>query len=90
MSKADVIFFTLVTYNRHPVFEKAENIDRFRAGFAHVMKKYPFHIQAIVILPDHLHSVLKLPAHDNDFALRWRLIKHFVARGINVPINNRG
>ena len=24
-------FFTLVTYNRHPVFEKTENIDRLRA-----------------------------------------------------------
>ncbi len=43
----------------------------------------PFTIDAIVILPEHLHAVWTLPAGDNDFALRWRLIKTTFSR--NLP-----
>jgi len=38
---------------------------------------------AYVILPDHLHCIWQLPMGDDDFSLRWRLIKHFVSRGWN-------
>jgi hypothetical protein len=32
-------------------------------------------IDAIVVLPDHLHVVMTLPEGDADFPNRWRLIK---------------
>jgi putative transposase len=44
-----------------------------------VRMRYPFHMDAWVVLPDHLHAVLTLPPGDADFGLRWRLIK--TARG---------
>ncbi len=39
-------------------------------------------IEAIVILPDHLHTVWTLPEGNADFALRWRLIKSAFSRGL--------
>lgn len=41
------------------------------------MQKLPFKIDAIVILPDHLHAILTLPDGDLDFSNRWRLIKNY-------------
>jgi putative transposase len=45
-----------------------------------VKNKYPFKIEAWVLLPDHLHCIWKLPEKDKDFALRWRLIKSSFTR----------
>jgi len=39
------------------------------------MKKRPFAIDAVVILPEHLHCIRTLPPNDADFSTRWRLIK---------------
>jgi len=39
------------------------------------MKKRPFVIDAVVILPEHLHCIWTLPPFDADFSTRWRLIK---------------
>ncbi|MEM9118698.1 MAG: transposase [Cyanobacteria bacterium P01_F01_bin.56] len=37
-----------------------------------------FNVEAIVVLPDHLHCIWTLPAGDADFSTRWRLVKsHF-------------
>lgn len=35
----------------------------------------PFHIDAWVLLPDHLHCIWTLPDGDADFPTRWNLIK---------------
>ena len=52
-----------------------ENIELLRQSIAYVMQKYPFYIDAIVVLPDHIHAIWTLPENDGDYALRWRLIK---------------
>ena len=44
------------------------------------MQKHPFEINAIVILPDHLHTIWTLPKNDADFSTRWRLIKSYFSR----------
>lgn len=70
--------FTLVTYNRQPIFQCPETINVLRQSFYTVKQCHPFHIDAIVILPDHLHCLWTLPEHDANFSTRWRLIKsHF-------------
>ena len=48
------------------------------------MQKHPFIIDAIVILPDHLHCLWTLPSEDADFSTRWRLIKSWFSRRCNV------
>ncbi len=68
-------FFTLVTHRRFPVFRHAENIDILRQSFRRVIQSYPFTVDAIVILPDHLHCIWTLPPGEEDFSTRWRLIK---------------
>lgn len=37
--------------------------------------RYPFHIDAWVVLPEHMHCLWTLPEGDADFALRWKVIK---------------
>ena len=35
----------------------------------------PFHIDAFVVLPDHMHCIWTLPEGDADYPSRWRAIK---------------
>jgi putative transposase len=56
------------------------HIDALRAAFRSVHIQRPFRIDAIVILPDHLHCIWTLPPKDADFSTRWRLIKSSFAR----------
>ena len=63
------------------------HLDTLRAAFRETRQRHPFEIDAIVILPDHLHTVWTLPEDDADFATRWRLIKTNFSR--NVPAGER-
>lgn len=83
-------FFTVVTHHRQHLFAERANVDRLREGFRRTMAKRPFRIDAIVVLPKHVHSVWRLPEGDANFSLRWRLIKHHVAAGLGAPANARG
>lgn len=38
-------------------------------------RERPFHIDAWVVLPDHMHCVWTLPPDDVDFSNRWKAIK---------------
>ena len=58
------------------------HIDLLRQAFRDVRRRHPFDIDAIVVLPDHLHAVWTLPEDDADFALRWRLIKTIFSHGL--------
>ena len=68
-------FFTVVTEARRPIFAHSEAIDRLRNAFRSVRPARPFQMDAIVIMPDHLHCIWTLPPDDADFATRWRLVK---------------
>src|ERR1700761_9266411 len=59
-----------------------DRIQTLRAAFGGVRRRHPFTIEAIVILPDHLHTIWKLPDGDPDFATRWRFIKSAFSREI--------
>lgn len=68
-------FFTVVTHNRRPFLCHPENIVLLRSAFKKVREAHPFTVDAIVVLPDHIHCIWTLPEGDNDFAIRWSLIK---------------
>jgi len=68
-------FFTLATQGRTPWFGSAERVANLRSAFRAERKRRPFEIDAIVILPDHLHAIWTLPAGDSDYSIRWRNIK---------------
>ena len=44
------------------------------------MNNHTFTIDAIVILPEHIHCLWTLPVGDADFSTRWRLIKSHFSR----------
>jgi putative transposase len=59
-----------------------DHVDALREATRETRQRYPFRIDAFVVLPDHLHAVWTLPAGDADFSIRWRLIKSRFARSI--------
>lgn len=52
-----------------------DRIDYLRAAVRAAKHAHPFHIDAWVVMPDHLHAVWTLPPGDADFSNRWRRIK---------------
>ncbi len=68
-------FFTVVTHQRKPIFDNELNIEALRTSFKQEMQRRPFTLEAVVVLPDHLHCLWQLPKNDTDFSSRWREIK---------------
>jgi putative transposase len=52
-----------------------EHIAELREAVRVVRDKQPFHIDAWVVLPDHMHAIWTLPAGDDQYSDRWRAIK---------------
>jgi len=52
-----------------------DEISSLRSVFREVKNRHPFYINAMVVLPDHLHAIWTLPEGDSNFAQRWGLIK---------------
>ncbi len=73
-------FFTVVTERRQPLL--IHHIARLRNAFRHVQAQHPFHVDAIVILPDHIHCIWTLPPHDANYSMRWNLIKRHFSIGL--------
>ncbi len=80
-------FFTVNLLERHPNDLLVHHIDLLRAAVRRVRHAHPFHIDAWVVLPDHQHCVWTLPPGDDDFSLRWRLIKTLFAK--QIPVRER-
>jgi len=88
-------FFFTVTLADRRASTLVDRIAVLRAAFRVTQSERPFAIDAIVILPDHLHAVMTLPPDDPGFSGRWRRIKsrftHDVMRnGLPVMRNRRG
>lgn len=73
-------FFTVVTANRKPIFAEDENVQLMKAAFRYVQLRKPFKMEAICILPDHLHCIWTME-DDCNYPMRWQMIKtHFSRR----------
>ncbi|MFJ7567874.1 REP-associated tyrosine transposase [Herminiimonas sp. NPDC097707] len=57
-------------------------MDLLRAAIRTIRRSHPFDIIAMVVLPDHLHAIWRLPEGDADFPLRWSLIKAAFSRAL--------
>lgn len=75
-------FFTVNLLHRRNNTLLVEHIDCLRNAVRVVKNRHPFTIHAWVVLPEHLHCILALPADDTQFALRWRLIKLLFSRSL--------
>src|SRR6478609_7324246 len=83
-------FFTLTLHDRG-ARTLVDHVADLRAAFAKVKENHPFEIDAIVVLPEHLHAIWTLPPDDADFGTRWMLIKQafthrLTANGVAAPV----
>ena len=87
-------FITQVTYNREPWLISDIARQALRDAIIHVRQKYPFVINAFVLLPDYFHCLWTLPETDSDLSTRMRLIKTSVTKqygkklGINAEVSD--
>ena len=71
-------------------------IHALREAVRQVRLHAPFHIDAWVVLPDHMHCLWTLPAGDADFPDRWRAIKTALSKALpareprSPAMTNRG
>jgi putative transposase len=75
-------FFFTVNLAERRLRLLTEHIDKLRAALRQTRRHHPFTIDAMVVLPDHLHAVWTLPEGDANFATRWRLIKSAFSRSL--------
>lgn len=68
-------FFTVVTERLRPVLASADAVEVLRRAMRAARSTRPFKVDAMVVLPDHLHCIWTLPPDDAGFATRWRLVK---------------
>jgi putative transposase len=75
-------FFTVGLAERRGASLLVEGINALGAAFRGVQARHPFQMDAVVVLPDHLHCVWSLPDGDTDYSTRWGLIKASFSRAI--------
>ncbi len=74
-------FFTVNLRDRRSDLLVAE-IDALRSAVRAARARYPFHIDAWTVLPDHMHCLWTLPPDDFDFPVRWQTIKAMFSRSV--------
>jgi putative transposase len=67
-------FFTINLLNRHSDL-LVRHIEALRESVRRTRIERPFHIDAWVVLPEHIHCVITLPPGDDDFSNRIKAIK---------------
>ncbi|MDT8372309.1 MAG: transposase [Gammaproteobacteria bacterium] len=72
--KGGTYFFTVNLADRKQTL-LVDEFETLRSVINNVKKQHFFQLDAMVVLPEHLHAILTLPVDDNDFAKRWMLIK---------------
>ena len=69
-------FFTLITHSRRPILLHPTARRHLREAFAVARQAAgPFAVDAVVLLPDHLHLLCTLPAGDDGYAARLSRLK---------------
>jgi putative transposase len=74
-------FFTVNLQDRRSRL-LVQHINILREAVRQTKRKAPFHIDAWVVLPEHLHALWTLPEGDVDFSSRWQAIKMAFSRKI--------
>ena len=67
-------FFTIALLDRRTTL-LVEHIDLLREAVRKAKTARPFHIDAWIVLPEHMHCMWTLPEGDSDYSSRWRDIK---------------
>src|SRR5262245_40615511 len=68
-------FFTVVTDRRARILCQAPARELLGSFLRQCQERWPMRTEAIVLLPDHLHTIWTLPLTDADFSKRWGWVK---------------
>src|SRR3954451_25026961 len=74
-------FFTIVTARRAPIFADEAACHLLGDCLRRVERERPFGVVAIVLLPDHWHTIWTLPPQDDDYSTRIASVKVHFTRG---------
>ena len=85
----EALFFT-VTLAERRYDTLIRHIEDLHAAMKTVKEKHPFSILAMVVLPEHLHALWRLPPGDADYPLRWPLITKSMMRRMTNPASHDG
>jgi putative transposase len=77
-------FFSVELRNKQSTL-LIDRIELLRATTRLCLKRWPFEIDAAVVLPNKLHMIWTLPPGDADYSKRWRLIKSTFSRHCPAP-----
>jgi REP element-mobilizing transposase RayT len=75
------LFITGATHRRIPLFKIREHCDIFLENLRFYRKKYGYDVKGYVLLPDHYHLLLALPA-DTDLRSMLRDFKSAIGRQV--------
>jgi putative transposase len=70
-------YLTIVTHGRNPIL--IENVELLRESFVVSKRKYAYVIDAIVVLPDHIHMIVT-PKVSTDYPKIVRAIKYHFSK----------
>jgi len=88
-----VVFITVVTHDRKPYLEPADDIELFWNTVRRVQTIHPFRLLAYVILPDHFHWLMRVDSESGNFSSILHSIKRNYtlnfkkAHSITIPFN---
>jgi len=78
-------FITIVTQGRNPIL--IDNIALLRDSFKRSKQRYDYHIDAIIVLPDHLHMIIT-PKNANDYPKIISHIKRSFVYGLDKNLKD--
>jgi len=78
-------FITIVTQGRNPIL--IDNIVLLRDSFKRSKQRYAYYIDAIIILPDHLHMIMT-PKNANDYPKIISHIKRSFVYGLDKNLKD--
>lgn len=74
-------FFTVNLLDRKSSL-LTDHIAELRDAVRSVRQRQPFHIDAWVVLPEHMHAIWTLPLDDEEYSSRWQAIKKAFSKAV--------
>ena len=78
-------FITIVTHGRKPIL--IDNIEQLRYSFRLSKRRYAYQIDAIIVLPDHIHMIIT-PKNPKEYPKIISHIKRSFVYGLNTHYKN--
>ncbi len=70
-----VFFFTIVMYRRRRLLTSPKSRQMLHEAFDEARSHHPFEIDGLVLIPDHIHMLMRLPDGEDDYSRRISAMK---------------